>query len=209
MEEKFNDELASRMYIKYMFEPDKFLDHFYKEKWDTIDLIIVFTAMEDFCEHTYYPKRYRNELQMALSKIRETKDEHTNGRTTVINQMIMVLNETENVRDCNRYLDEIEKRGITKIPDDINDIINQYLNDLDDDMYIFNTHGRPGNLANRLDIIERNCNDVRYYKTIKYLMNEYEWLKNSSVFMDNLNEVIKYATKWKVRRYIKKEFTTK
>lgn len=209
MEENLKHEFVSRMVITYMFNPKVFLDHFYQKKWDDVDLVIIFIMMEDFCKNTYFPKKYSDELKLILSEIRSVEDEYKKERTKVVNDMITILNETSDVRNCDRYIDEIDERGIKNIPDDVNLIIEQYLKDINDDMKILNSHGTKDYFKNNPHDIENYCNNIDYYKAIRYLMNKYDWLKNNQVFMNNLNEVIKYSTKWKVRRYIKKVFTTK
>ena len=209
MEENLEHELVSRMVITYMFNPKVLLEHFRIKNWDDVDLVIIFIMMEDFCKNTYFPKKYSDELRLILSEIRSVEDSHIKERTKVVNDMITILNETMEVRNCDRYIDEINERGITSVPSDIDLIIEQYLKDIDCDMEIFNSHGTKDYLKNNPDTIEKYCNNIDYYKAIRYLMNKYDWLKNNQVFMNNLNEVIKYSTKWKVRRYIKKVFTTK
>lgn len=87
--------------------------------------------------------------------------------------------------------------------------IAQYLKDINDDICIFNTHGKKNYFVNHPKQTEALCNSIGYFKVIRHLITENEWLKTNEVFINNFNEVIKHTTDKKIKKYIKKEVKIK
>ena len=208
MQNTIDDEIMEHTCILYLFEPNRLLEHYKKTNYDKISFLIIFTIMKEFIETTYYPSKYRDALQMTLLDIREMTDKKADGSSEAINEFITELNLNKDVKSTKTYVEEIVERDISKIKKDteIDLIIKQYIHDISIDLDIFNTHSIEDYFVKHVNSAKEMNKDIGYYKVIKYLLNKYSHLKTNEVFINNVDEAMKYATTRKVKKYIKKEF---